>query len=72
VQAQILNLLMDLQDELGLAMLFISHDLAVVASICDQILVMQHGKSIEQGRATEVLNAPTQDYTKSLLIAAGA
>ena len=72
VQAQILNLLMDLQDELGLAMLFISHDLAVVASICDQLLVMQHGKTLEYGAATQILNAPAHDYTKSLLIAAGA
>ena len=72
VQAQILNLLMDLQDELGLAMLFISHDLAVVASICDQLLVMQHGKTLEYGAATQILNAPAHAYTKSLLTAAGA
>ncbi len=71
VQAQILNLLMDLQDTLGLGMLFISHDLAVVASICDTLLVMQRGKALEYGDAADILNNPRHDYTKSLLIAAG-
>ncbi len=71
VQAQILNLLMDLQDNLGLGMLFISHDLAVVASICDTLLVLQHGKALEYGDAADILNNPHHDYTKSLLIAAG-
>ena len=71
VQAQILNLLMDLQDALGLGILFISHDLAVVASICDTLLVMQHGKALEYGKATDILNAPAHAYTQSLLTAAG-
>jgi ABC-type oligopeptide transport system ATPase subunit len=71
VQAQILNLLMDLQDALGLGILFISHDLAVVASICDTLLVMQHGKALEYGDAADILNNPRHAYTKSLLIAAG-
>lgn len=71
VQAQILNLLMDLQDSLGLGILFISHDLAVVASICDTLLVMQHGKTLEYGAATDILNAPSHRYTQSLLTAAG-
>ena len=71
VQAQILNLLMDLQDSLGLGILFISHDLAVVASICDTLLVMRHGKALEYGTAADILNFPSHTYTKSLLIAAG-
>ncbi|MFU8863120.1 MAG: ATP-binding cassette domain-containing protein [Rhodobacterales bacterium] len=71
VQAQILNLLMDLQDELGLGILFISHDLAVVAAICDHILVMQHGKPLESGPAAQVLHRPAHLYTQTLLKAAG-
>ncbi|UYV36789.1 ATP-binding cassette domain-containing protein [Rhodobacteraceae bacterium D3-12] len=71
VQAQILNLLMDLQDELGLAILFISHDLSVVGSICDSILVMEHGKSVEYGASGDIMQSPKQPYTRSLLKAAG-
>lgn len=71
VQAQILNLLMDLQDELGLAILFISHDLSVVASLCDDILVMQHGKTVEYGAAQQIMRTPEHPYTRSLLTAAG-
>ncbi len=70
VQAQILNLLMDLQAELGLAMLFISHDLAVVSSVCDRILVMQAGRALETGPAHAVLTAPRHHYTRTLLAAA--
>ena len=71
VQAQILNLLMDLQDELGLAILFISHDLSVVGSICDDILVMEHGKAVEYGDAARIMQDPAAPYTRSLLSAAG-
>lgn len=71
VQAQILNLLMDLQDDLGLGMVFISHDLAVVGSICDRVLVLQHGKTLESGAAVDVLRSPEHPYTKTLLTAAG-
>lgn len=71
VQAQILNLLMDLQETLGLGILFISHDLAVVASVCDNLLVMQRGQAVEYGAATDILNTPSHAYTRSLLTAAG-
>lgn len=71
VQAQILNLFLDLQDKLGLGIVFISHDMAVVASICDQVLVMRKGRILESGAAHDVLNTPAHPYTKSLLKAAG-
>lgn len=72
VRAQILNLLMDLQEELGLAMLFISHDMAVVAALCDTLMVLKAGQVVEQGAAAGILNAPQHGYTQSLLTAAGA
>ncbi|MCC6007385.1 MAG: ATP-binding cassette domain-containing protein [Rhodobacteraceae bacterium] len=71
VQAQILNLLMDLQEDLGLAMVFISHDLAVVACICDQMLVMRHGDCVEFGDTAGIVARPRHDYTRSLLVASG-
>jgi peptide/nickel transport system ATP-binding protein len=71
VQAQILNLLMDIQDDLGLGILFISHDLAVVSSICDKIIVMNNGNILESGTLREVLGSPKNQYTKTLLTAAG-
>jgi peptide/nickel transport system ATP-binding protein len=69
VQAQVLNLLKDLQDELGLAYVFISHDLAVVNFMADEVLVMKDGEVIEQADAQTILKAPQQDYTKRLLSA---
>ena len=69
VQAQVLNLLKDLQDEFGLSYVFISHDLAVVRFISDEVLVMKDGQVVEQASATQILAAPQQDYTKRLLAA---
>jgi peptide/nickel transport system ATP-binding protein len=67
VQAQVLNLLRDLQDEFGLAYVFISHDLAVVRFISDEVLVMKDGVVVEQASAQTILRAPREDYTKRLL-----
>jgi peptide/nickel transport system ATP-binding protein len=67
VQAQVLNLLKDLQDEFGLSYIFISHDLAVVKFISDEVLVMQHGDVVEQNDARALLAAPKEEYTKRLL-----
>lgn len=70
VRAQILNLLQDLKRDLGLGMVFISHDIQTVRHISDEIAVMKNGKIVEFGPSAEVLSNPSQDYTKSLLEAA--
>ena len=69
VQAQVLNLLRDLQDQLGLAYVFISHDLGVVRFISDEVLVMKDGVVVEQAGADQILRAPAQEYTRRLLAA---
>lgn len=67
VQAQVLNLLQDLQDEFGLSYIFISHDLSVVKYISDQVMVMNHGEVVEIANSDELYAYPQHDYTKRLL-----
>ncbi len=67
VQAQVLNLLAELQSRLGLTYLFITHDLAVVRQIADHVCVMEQGKLVETGSTDSVFDSPQQDYTKALL-----
>jgi peptide/nickel transport system ATP-binding protein len=67
VQAQVLKLLRDLQQQFGLAMLFISHDLAVVAEVADRVAVMRHGWLLEQGSREQIFHTPRHPYTRSLL-----
>ena len=69
VSANIINLLLDLRDRLGIAMLFIAHDLAVIGHISDRVGVMYKGELLETGPTDEVLNFPKQEYTKRLLSA---
>ncbi|NVD08013.1 microcin C ABC transporter ATP-binding protein YejF [Vibrio sp. JPW-9-11-11] len=67
VQAQILDLLKQLQQELGMAMLFITHDLSIVRRVADRVAVMQHGQLVETGQCQQIFNAPTHAYTQKLI-----
>ena len=69
VQAQVLNLMMDLQDRYGLSYLFVSHDLAVVKLMCDDVLVLQSGCVVEQGSAQQVFSQAQHPYTQALMAA---
>src|SRR5260370_21416601 len=67
IQAQYLNLLRDLQREHGLALIFITHNLGIVAKMCDQLAVMYAGRAVEQGPVSRIFSAPPLPYTKPLL-----
>ena len=70
VQAQVIDLLRELQRKHGLAYLFISHDLKVIRAISHEVVVMRNGKVVEQGPATQIFDEPRHDYTKTLMAAA--
>jgi oligopeptide/dipeptide ABC transporter ATP-binding protein len=67
IQDQILSLLLDLQEDTGMSMILVSHDLAVISEVCDRILVMYAGQVVEEGPAAEVITAPRHPYTRALL-----
>ena len=69
VQAEVLELLRELREQEGMSVLFISHDLAVVAELCDRVAIMRSGRIVEQGPASTVLSAPKDGYTADLLAA---
>jgi len=70
IQAQVLNLLVELQDELGLAYLFITHDLAVVRHLCHRVAVLRHGELVESGSTDSVCTSPSHPYTRTLMSSA--
>src|SRR5690606_31780838 len=67
IQAQVLRLLADIKARMGLAMLFITHDLRVAAQICDRVVVMRRGRIVEEGTTARVFAEPRNDYTRALL-----
>ena len=69
VQAQLLNLFLDLRDELGVAILFVAHQLAVIAEVADRVAIMNRGRLVEYGQTAAVFPNPQDEYTKSLLAA---
>ena len=67
VQMQILNLLLDIRDRLGLTILFISHDIGVIDYLCDKVIVLAHGRVVESGAASAVISNPEHAYTRKLI-----
>lgn len=67
VQAEILDLLLELKDRIGLSLLVVSHDLAVVARLCDDVLVMRAGDVVEHGKTSDILFDPRHEYTRLLI-----
>lgn len=67
VQMQILNMLLDLRDRIGLSIIFITHDISVVEYLCDTVMVMYGGQAVERGRTQDVLDNPQDSYTRSLI-----
>ncbi len=69
IQREVLKLINDIRDRLGLTVIFITHDLRVAAQICDEVLVMKHGEVVERGGVGQIFTAPQHDYTKALIAA---
>ena len=69
IQAETLDFIKELQKELGLTILSISHDLSVITNLCEQVIVMQHGKIVEQGPMEQIFLEPKEDYTWNLMSA---
>ena len=69
IQREVLRLINDIRDRMGLTVIFITHDLRVAAQVCDEVIVMQQGEVVERGGVTQIFNAPKHDYTKLLLAA---
>jgi len=69
VQAQLLNLFLDLREQLGVSIVFVSHQLAVIAEVADRVAVMRQGRLVELGDTADVFAAPSHEYTRALLAA---
>lgn len=69
IQREVLKLINDIRDRLGLTVIFITHDLRVAAQVCDEVLVMQHGAVVERGTVGRIFNAPQHEYTRALIAA---
>ena len=67
VQAQVLNLIKDLQEVFNFTLVMVTHDLPVVSYMCDELIVMKNGKIVEAGKTDSVVGSPSQEYTKKLI-----